>query len=80
MSYEDELELAAAVTDGRLAGVGLDVFATEPLGLDSPLLRAPNTILTPHVAWRSEDSARDYQVKAVAVAGAALTASGWRRS
>ena len=69
----DDAELAAAVTDGRLAGIGLDVFASEPLPLESPLLRAPNTILTPHVAWRSDDSAREYQVKAVALARTALT-------
>ena len=32
---------------------GLDVFATEPLPLSSPLLTAPNLLLTPHVAGRT---------------------------
>lgn len=29
----------------------MDVAATEPIPPDSPLLRAPNCIITPHVAW-----------------------------
>ena len=40
-----------------LAGAGLDVYATEPLPADSPLLTTPNTLLTPHSASVSERSA-----------------------
>jgi D-3-phosphoglycerate dehydrogenase len=69
----DESALAKALIEGRLGGAGIDVFADEPLGLDSPLLGAPNTILTPHVAWRSEESRRDYQLKAIAQAELALS-------
>jgi len=69
----DESALAEALIEGRLGGAGIDVFADEPLGLDSPLLGAPNTILTPHVAWRSEESRRDYQLKAIAQAELALS-------
>lgn len=46
----DEAALAAALTEGRIAGAGLDVFVEEPLPADSPLWRAPNTLITPHVA------------------------------
>lgn len=46
----DEEALVAALTEGRLAGAGLDVTATEPLPTDSPLWTAANLLLTPHAA------------------------------
>jgi glyoxylate reductase len=44
----DEAALAAALTEGRIAGAALDVLETEPPPADAPILAAPNTILLPH--------------------------------
>lgn len=46
----DEAALVAALRSGRLAGAGLDVYATEPLPRSSPLWNLDNVILTPHTA------------------------------
>ena len=35
---------------------GIDVFETEPVAPDNPLLNAPNTIVSDHAAWYSERS------------------------
>ena len=45
----DEKALIDALERGVIAGAGLDVFDNEPLPLDHPLRRLPNTVITPHV-------------------------------
>jgi D-3-phosphoglycerate dehydrogenase len=56
-SLVDEQAVADALHSGRLGAAGLDVFATEPAPLDSPLLDAPNTVLTTHMGGLDEQSA-----------------------
>lgn len=53
----DEQALAAALTSGKLAAAGVDVFETEPLPESSPLRTSPNLLLSPHVAWYSHEAA-----------------------
>jgi D-3-phosphoglycerate dehydrogenase len=55
----EEPALIDALERGKLGGVALDVFGTEPLPADSPLRRAPGIVLTPHSAWYSPDALRD---------------------
>jgi D-3-phosphoglycerate dehydrogenase len=52
----DEVALAKALHEGTLAGAALDVFEEEPPLLDHPLCRAPNTLLTPHIAGLTQQS------------------------
>jgi phosphoglycerate dehydrogenase-like enzyme len=52
----DEAALIEALRTKRIAGAGLDVFATEPLPADSALLRLENTVLTPHLGYVSADA------------------------
>ncbi len=54
-------DLIAALNDKRIAGAGLDVTDPEPLPADHPLWRAPNVIITPHIACVS-DLPRDKQL------------------
>lgn len=52
----DEPALAEALHRGQIGGAALDVFETEPLPADSPLLDAPNTLFSPHSAAYSARS------------------------
>ncbi len=55
----DEEALCKAILDGEIAGAGFDVVTTEPLPDEHPfwkLAGRSNFILTPHVAWASEEA------------------------
>lgn len=53
----DSASLAAALKNGTIAAAGVDVFNCEPpLPAEEPLLAAPNTLLTPHIAFASHQA------------------------
>jgi len=51
----DENALVDVLTNGTLAGAALDVFAQEPLAMNSPLRKLDNVILTPHIGWTVDE-------------------------
>jgi phosphoglycerate dehydrogenase-like enzyme len=52
----EETALVEALTSGRLLAAGLDVLAEEPPPPDHPLLSLDNVVLTPHVAWLTQET------------------------
>jgi glycerate dehydrogenase len=51
-----ESDMKAALESGKVSYFAADVAANEPIDADSPLLTAPNTILTPHIAWATKEA------------------------
>jgi phosphoglycerate dehydrogenase-like enzyme len=54
----DEPALIECLTEGRIAGAGLDVTKVEPLPEDDPLWDTPRLVITPHIAGWSNDRSR----------------------
>jgi D-3-phosphoglycerate dehydrogenase len=54
----DEKALCNALMSEKVAGAALDVFKSEPLSHDSPLIELDNVILTPHLAASSKEALR----------------------
>ncbi len=54
----DERALVEALETGVIGGAGLDVFDVEPLPLDHPLRKTPNTVITPHVGFVTVENYR----------------------
>ena len=55
----DEKALAEALENKEIAGAGLDVFESEPLAKESPLLQindASKILMTPHIAWATVEA------------------------
>jgi len=68
----DEAALAEALTEGQIAGAGLDVLSVEPPSAGNPLIAAPNCLITPHIGWATRE-ARARLIKQVAA-----NLAGWQ--
>ena len=68
----DEEALAAALKEHKILGAGLDVFAQEPLPLDSPLIGLDNIILASHNSAQTREALWNMYKKAIDVAAAYL--------
>ena len=62
----DARALVTALRDGQIAGAALDVYATEPLPLRDSLRSAPNTVLTPHLGYVTDEAYQVFYAEAVA--------------
>ena len=60
-----ESALIDALQSGAIAGAGLDVFDIEPLPQDHPLRSVPNTVLTPHMGYVTDETYRVFYGDAV---------------
>ncbi|ADQ06245.1 D-isomer specific 2-hydroxyacid dehydrogenase NAD-binding protein [Caldicellulosiruptor hydrothermalis 108] len=60
----DEKALIEVLLEKRIAGAALDVTEVEPIQSDNPLLKMDNVIITPHVAWYSEEAEAELRTKA----------------
>ena len=63
----EEPALIAALSEGRLAGAGLDVFDEEPLPAGHALTKLHNVILTPHLGWPTDQAYERFAVAAADV-------------
>lgn len=75
----DETALAEGLKSGRLAGVALDVFASEPC-TDSPLFNMPGVVCTPHLGASTEEAQTQVAVEAVELLVAYLTTGAIRHA
>jgi D-3-phosphoglycerate dehydrogenase len=75
----DEESLATALKSGRIGGVALDVFATEPC-TNSPLFGLPGVVCTPHLGASTEEAQTQVATEAVELLVAYLTTGAIRHA
>jgi D-3-phosphoglycerate dehydrogenase len=56
----DEDALLKVLQQRKIAGAAIDVYAVEPLPVESPFRKLDNVVLTPHLGYVTEDSFRNH--------------------
>jgi phosphoglycerate dehydrogenase-like enzyme len=62
----DKQAFLTALSEGGIAGAGLDAFQVEPVEADDPILSARNVVLSPHIAGQSYEVRRAALLQVVA--------------
>jgi len=75
----DEKALVTALSEGQIAGAGIDTTDPEPPEPDNPLLQLENVLVTAHSAFYSEDSLLELRTRTVEAVVAALRGE-WPRA
>jgi D-3-phosphoglycerate dehydrogenase len=68
----DEKALLCALNESRIAGVAMDVLCREPPSVDDEIVNHPNSWVTPHVAWYSEESFNELRTRVAQAAADVL--------
>lgn len=72
----NETDLAKALEEKRIAGCALDVFDSEPLEADSPLLKFDNCIVTPHLGASTSEAQVNVAIEIAETVRDALLGNG----
>lgn len=76
----DEIALANAIKEGKVAAAALDVFEKEPLPAESELLKLDNVILTPHLGASTEEAQINVSIEVAEIVRDALLNKGIRNA
>ena len=76
----DEVALAQAVKEGKVAGAAMDVFETEPLEPNSELLKLDNVITTPHLGASTQEAQINVAIEVAEIVRDALLGKGIRNA
>ena len=76
----DEAALANAITSGKLAGAGIDVFEDEPIKPENPLLKLPQVVITPHLGASTEEAQLNVAIEIVKQVADCLLGRGIRNA
>lgn len=76
----DEIALAEAIKQGKVAAAALDVFEKEPIPVDSELLKLDNVITTPHLGASTEEAQVNVAIEVAEIVRDALLGKGIRNA